>query len=92
MTEEDANPAASTNEYATFFIVSPYLSPVPDDDVPEGRLQHHFCQSELAIDMTGVFNAEAVQPSLKRQQLPPFYAFLAGFHIMLGSVARTLHF
>src|ERR1700726_4747732 len=92
MTEEDASPAARTNEYATFFIVSPYLSPAPDDDVPEGRLQHHFCQSKLAPDMSGVFIAEAAQPSLKRQQLPPFYAFSAGFRIKLMSVARTLHF
>src|SRR6202044_471214 len=76
----------------TFFIVSPYLSPVPDDDVPEGRLQHQFCQSELATDMIGVFNVEADQPSLKRQQLPTFYAFSAGFRIKLMSVARTLHF
>jgi hypothetical protein len=42
--------------------------------------------------MTGVFNAEADQPSLKLKQLPTFYAFSAGFGIMLMSVARTLHF
>jgi hypothetical protein len=92
MTEEDANPAARTNEYATFFIVSPYLSPAPDHDVPEGRLQNHFCQSEIATDRIGVFNAEADQPSLKQKQLPTFYAFSAAFRIMLMSVARTLHF
>jgi hypothetical protein len=63
------------------------LSPAPDDDVPEGRLQHHFCQSELATDMPGVFNAEVDQPSLKLKQLPTFYAFSAGFHIMLVGVA-----
>jgi hypothetical protein len=68
------------------------LSPVPDDDVPEGRLQHLFCQSELATDMIEFFNAEANQPSPKLQQLPTFYAFSAQFHIMLVSVARALHF
>jgi hypothetical protein len=35
---------------------------------------------------------EADQPSLKLKQLPTFYAFWAGFGIMLTSVARTLHF
>jgi hypothetical protein len=42
--------------------------------------------------MPGVFYAEADQPSLKREQLPPFYAFSGGFRIMLTGVARTLHF
>jgi len=53
------------------------LSPVPDDDVPEGRLQNQFCQSELATDMPEYFDVEVDQPSLKLKQLPTFYAFSA---------------
>jgi hypothetical protein len=59
---------------------------------PKAGYRTIFVKAKLAPDMPKFSMTEADQPSLKRKQLPTFYAFSAGFRIMLTGVARTLHF
>jgi hypothetical protein len=89
---EVVRPATTSNGKANLFITNPFSIPCRQFEQPTAPNPAHPAHPAMrGYERHEFFNFATEQPSLKRQQMLPFYAFVGKLYTFLESVAGRLH-